>query len=136
MYHSGDSPLSTFVKHVDLSNILIMRILLSFFNTKYLRFLIMRHLSLSHHLYRLRQFCTNFWIFVILLAIMQAVPLSARKATGGYSEGIAPFLQLPHFSEAVIKKIARKVNRLVLDNVMLEYNCLMFTNNYSVNLSF
>ncbi|KAG6658150.1 dnaJ protein ERDJ2A-like isoform X2 [Carya illinoinensis] len=40
--------------------------------------------------------------------IIQAVPLSSRKAIGGSSEGIAPFLQLPHFSEAVIKKIARK----------------------------
>ncbi|KAJ8773176.1 hypothetical protein K2173_028353 [Erythroxylum novogranatense] len=40
--------------------------------------------------------------------IIQAVPLSARKVTGGSSEGIAPFLQLPHFSEAVIKKMARK----------------------------
>ncbi|KAF3432924.1 hypothetical protein FNV43_RR24026 [Rhamnella rubrinervis] len=40
--------------------------------------------------------------------IIQAVPLSTRKATGGSSEGIAPFLQLPHFSEAVVKKIARK----------------------------
>ncbi|KAF5732393.1 translocation protein SEC63 isoform X1 [Tripterygium wilfordii] len=41
-------------------------------------------------------------------SVIQAVPLSARKASGGSSEGIAPFLQLPHFSEAVIKKIARK----------------------------
>ncbi|XP_041008075.1 dnaJ protein ERDJ2A-like [Juglans microcarpa x Juglans regia] len=40
--------------------------------------------------------------------IIQSVPLSSRKAIGGSSEGIAPFLQLPHFSEAVIKKIARK----------------------------
>ncbi|KAK4745405.1 hypothetical protein SAY87_011717 [Trapa incisa] len=40
--------------------------------------------------------------------IIQAVPLSARKTTGGSTEGIAPFLQLPHFSEAVVKKIARK----------------------------
>lgn len=40
---------------------------------------------------------------------MQAVPLSARKASGGNSEGIAPFLQLPHFTEAIVKKIARKV---------------------------
>lgn len=42
-------------------------------------------------------------------SLMQAVPLSARKAGGGSSEGIASFLQLPHFSEAVVKKIARKV---------------------------
>ncbi|KAK6937960.1 DnaJ domain, partial [Dillenia turbinata] len=40
--------------------------------------------------------------------IIQAVPLSARKAAGGSSEGIAPFLQLPHFSETILKKIARK----------------------------
>lgn len=40
--------------------------------------------------------------------IIQAVPLSARKAVGGSAEGIAPFLQLPHFNEAIIKKIARK----------------------------
>ncbi|XP_050385035.1 dnaJ protein ERDJ2A-like [Argentina anserina] len=44
--------------------------------------------------------------------IIQAVPLSARKATGGSSEGIAPFLQLPHFSEAVVKKIGRKKVRV------------------------
>ncbi|XP_071705860.1 dnaJ protein ERDJ2A-like isoform X2 [Rutidosis leptorrhynchoides] len=40
--------------------------------------------------------------------IIQAVPLSSRKATGGSSDGNAPFLQLPHFNEAVMKKIARK----------------------------
>ncbi|KAK6940365.1 Sec63 domain [Dillenia turbinata] len=40
--------------------------------------------------------------------IIQAIPLSARKAAGGSSEGIAPFLQLPHFSETILKKIARK----------------------------
>ncbi|KAI4377935.1 hypothetical protein MLD38_015488 [Melastoma candidum] len=40
--------------------------------------------------------------------IIQAVPLSSRKTSGGSSEGSAPFLQLPHFSDAVIKKIARK----------------------------
>ena len=43
------------------------------------------------------------------MAFMQAVPLSARKAPGGSGEGIAPFLQLPHFSENVAKKISRKV---------------------------
>ncbi|MBA0689940.1 hypothetical protein Goari_007641 [Gossypium aridum] len=47
--------------------------------------------------------------------IIQAVPLSARKATGGSSEGIASFLQLPHFSEAVVKKIARKKVRTFQD---------------------
>ncbi|XP_061361280.1 dnaJ protein ERDJ2A isoform X2 [Gastrolobium bilobum] len=41
--------------------------------------------------------------------IIQAVPLSARKTTSGSPEGIAPFLQLPHISETVIKKVARKV---------------------------
>ncbi|PKA63676.1 Chaperone protein dnaJ 39 [Apostasia shenzhenica] len=41
-------------------------------------------------------------------SIVQAVPLSARKASGGNSEGIAAFLQLPHFSEMTFKKIARK----------------------------
>ncbi|GLU24326.1 hypothetical protein SLE2022_402690 [Rubroshorea leprosula] len=40
--------------------------------------------------------------------IIQAVPLSARKATGGSTEGNASFLQLPHFSDSVVKKIARK----------------------------
>ncbi|XP_057508462.1 dnaJ protein ERDJ2A-like [Actinidia eriantha] len=40
--------------------------------------------------------------------IIQAVPLSARKAAGGYTEGAAPFLQLPHFNEAMMKKLARK----------------------------
>ncbi|KAK1421314.1 hypothetical protein QVD17_23550 [Tagetes erecta] len=40
--------------------------------------------------------------------IIQAVPLGARKATGGSTEGNAPFLQLPHFTEAVMKKLARK----------------------------
>ncbi|XAR49370.1 hypothetical protein NMG60_11032553 [Bertholletia excelsa] len=40
--------------------------------------------------------------------IIQAVPLSTRKAAGGSPEGIAPFLQLPHFSEAIMKKLTRK----------------------------
>lgn len=40
--------------------------------------------------------------------IIQAVPLSARKAVGGNSEGSAPFLQLPHFTESTVKKITRK----------------------------
>ncbi|GAB2227056.1 hypothetical protein Drorol1_Dr00008856 [Drosera rotundifolia] len=47
--------------------------------------------------------------------IIQAVPLSARKPIGGSTEGIAPFLQLPHFSEAVVKKIARKKVRTFED---------------------
>ncbi|CAN6845905.1 unnamed protein product [Brassica oleracea] len=37
-----------------------------------------------------------------------AVPLSARKSSGVSSEGIAPFLRLAHFSDTVVKKIARK----------------------------
>jgi len=40
---------------------------------------------------------------------MQAVPLSARNASGRHSEGIAPFLQLPHFTVATVKKIVPKV---------------------------
>ncbi|CAA3031604.1 dnaJ ERDJ2A-like isoform X1 [Olea europaea subsp. europaea] len=36
-------------------------------------------------------------------SIVQAVPLSARKA-----EGIAPFLQLPHFNDDIVKNITRK----------------------------
>ncbi|CAI9092312.1 OLC1v1027511C1 [Oldenlandia corymbosa var. corymbosa] len=40
--------------------------------------------------------------------ITQAVRLSARKASGGSTEGIAPFLQLPHFKEAVAEKLASK----------------------------
>ncbi|KAK1366555.1 Translocation protein SEC63 like [Heracleum sosnowskyi] len=47
--------------------------------------------------------------------VIQAVPLSAKKAGGGSPEGNAPFLQLPHFSEAVIKKIARKKVRSFQD---------------------
>ncbi|KAL9153452.1 hypothetical protein ABFS82_10G049700 [Erythranthe guttata] len=48
-------------------------------------------------------------------SIIQAVPLSARKATGASSEGYGPFLQLPHFSESVVKKIARKKVRSFQD---------------------
>ncbi|XAR64646.1 hypothetical protein NMG60_11008401 [Bertholletia excelsa] len=48
-------------------------------------------------------------------SIIQAIPLSARKASGGSSEGIAPFLQLPHFSEVGVKKIARKKVRTFQD---------------------
>lgn len=40
--------------------------------------------------------------------IIQAVRLSARKATRGSAEGVAPFLQLPHFIDAVVEKIAHK----------------------------
>ncbi|GFP81023.1 Dnaj protein erdj2a [Phtheirospermum japonicum] len=47
--------------------------------------------------------------------IVQAVPLSARKAGGGSAEGIAPFLQLPHFNDEIIKKITRKKVRTFQD---------------------
>ncbi|XP_078441822.1 dnaJ protein ERDJ2-like [Wolffia australiana] len=40
--------------------------------------------------------------------VIQAVPLNARKAVAGSGEGIAPLLQLPHFDEEIITKIARK----------------------------
>ncbi|XVE64292.1 hypothetical protein DITRI_Ditri07aG0089200 [Diplodiscus trichospermus] len=59
-------------------------------------------------------YCPGSWmaeaVGVIELSqcIIQAVPLSARKSTGGSAEGVASFLQLPHFSESVIKKVARK----------------------------
>ncbi|CAN6482535.1 unnamed protein product [Victoria cruziana] len=52
-------------------------------------------------------------VLVLSQSIVQAVPLSARKAVGGFSEGNAPFLQLPHFNESVIKKISRKVSILI-----------------------
>ncbi|XP_042054317.1 dnaJ protein ERDJ2-like [Salvia splendens] len=48
-------------------------------------------------------------------SMIQAVPLSARRATGGSSEGYGPFLQLPHFTETVVKKIARKKVRSFQD---------------------
>lgn len=64
------------------------------------------------------EFASLGWIF-----FLQAVPLSARKATGGNPEGIAPFLQLPHFSETILKKIARKVIRYV-NNMMNSYHIL------------
>ncbi|KAG9160458.1 hypothetical protein Leryth_008852 [Lithospermum erythrorhizon] len=47
-------------------------------------------------------------------SIIQAVPLSSRKAIGS-GEGYAPFLQLPHFSESTVKKIARKKIRTFQD---------------------
>ncbi|KAF9591516.1 hypothetical protein IFM89_004570 [Coptis chinensis] len=48
-------------------------------------------------------------------SVIQAVPLSARKGSGGSTEGSAPFLQLPHFSEVILKKIARKKVRTFQD---------------------
>ncbi|GMH09945.1 hypothetical protein Nepgr_011786 [Nepenthes gracilis] len=47
--------------------------------------------------------------------IIQAVPFSARKSAGGSSEGIASFLQLPHFREATVKRIVRKKVRTFQD---------------------
>lgn len=54
--------------------------------------------------------------------IIQAVPLSARKAGSGSSDGVASLLQLPHFSDAVITKIAKKVRTLqnLLDMTLQE----------------
>ncbi|KAK9130910.1 hypothetical protein Sjap_011397 [Stephania japonica] len=62
-------------------------------------------------------------------SIIQAVPFSARKASGGFAEGIAPFLQLPHFSESVIKKIARKKVRTFqeLQDMTLEDRASLLT---------
>lgn len=40
--------------------------------------------------------------------IMQAVRLSAKKVAEGSAEGLAPFLQLPHFTETVVEKMGRK----------------------------
>ncbi|KAJ7527378.1 hypothetical protein O6H91_16G069100 [Diphasiastrum complanatum] len=54
-------------------------------------------------------------------SIFQAVPLSARKvseraaASGGSLDGVAPFLQLPHFTDAVVKKLGRKKIRSLQD---------------------
>ncbi|KAF1892314.1 hypothetical protein Lal_00010778 [Lupinus albus] len=47
-------------------------------------------------------------------SIIQAVPLSSRKSIGGSPDGIAPFLQLPHINETVIKKVVRKMFLYVL----------------------
>ncbi|KAH6760562.1 DnaJ / Sec63 Brl domains-containing protein [Perilla frutescens var. frutescens] len=47
--------------------------------------------------------------------IIQAVPLSARKAAGGSADGIAPFLQLPYFNDDIIKKVTRKKVRTFQD---------------------
>ncbi|PKA56614.1 hypothetical protein AXF42_Ash012744 [Apostasia shenzhenica] len=47
--------------------------------------------------------------------VVQAVPLSARQASAGNPEGIASFLQLPHFTEATLNKIFRKKLRSLQD---------------------
>ena len=50
---------------------------------------------------------------ILTCTFVQAVPLSARKVSDravGSGEGIASFLQLPHFSEQAVKKIGRKVS--------------------------
>lgn len=55
--------------------------------------------------------CPALGVLELSQNIIQAVPPSARKvsdrAVGG-AEGIAAFLQLPHFNEQVVKKIGRK----------------------------
>ncbi|CAM6127288.1 unnamed protein product [Calypogeia fissa] len=54
-------------------------------------------------------------------SIIQAVPLSARKLSeraitgGGNVDGVAPFLQLPHFKDVVIKRLVRKKVRCLQD---------------------
>ncbi|KAJ7568230.1 hypothetical protein O6H91_01G024300 [Diphasiastrum complanatum] len=54
-------------------------------------------------------------------SIFQAVPLSARKVSeraavsGGSLEGVAPFLQLPRFTDSVVKKLGRKKIRSMQD---------------------
>lgn len=62
-------------------------------------------------------------------SIIQAIPLSSRKASGGTTEGIAPFLQLPHFSETIVKKIIRKKVRSLqeLRDMTLEERAEMLT---------
>lgn len=65
----------------------------------------------------------------IFFSILKAVPLSARKASGVSAaatsgDGVSPFLQLPHFSEGVVKKIGRKV--------CLHINCNIVTPNQTV----
>lgn len=49
----------------------------------------------------------------------QAVPLSARKAIAGNSEGMAQYLQLPHFTETTVKKISPKKVRSLQELLVL-----------------
>lgn len=51
--------------------------------------------------------CPALGVLELSQNIIQAVPLSARKGVSG-ADGIAAFLQLPHFDEQVVKKIGRK----------------------------
>ncbi|ONK75289.1 uncharacterized protein A4U43_C03F15310 [Asparagus officinalis] len=69
--------------------------------------------------------------------IIQAVPLSARKVTGGNSEGIAPFLQLPHVSETIVKKIGRKRVRTLqeLQDMTVEDRAELLTQVAGLSLS-
>ncbi|CAM6098125.1 unnamed protein product [Calypogeia fissa] len=54
-------------------------------------------------------------------SIIQAVPLSAKKLSeraitcGGNVDGVAPFLQLPHFKDVVIKRLVSKKVRCLQD---------------------
>lgn len=62
--------------------------------------------------------CPALAVMELSQSFVQAVPLSARKvsdrAVSG-AEGIAGFLQLPHFSDLVVKKIGRKKVRSLQD---------------------
>lgn len=51
--------------------------------------------------------CPALGVLELSQNIIQAVPLSARKGVSG-ADGIAAFLQLPHFNEQVVRKIGRK----------------------------
>ncbi|KAF9600157.1 hypothetical protein IFM89_004769 [Coptis chinensis] len=59
---------------------------------------------------------------------------SARKGSGGSTEGSAPFLQLPHFSEVILKKIARKVTEEI--RLGLELNDIIVFNKGALHISF
>lgn len=66
--------------------------------------------------------CPALGVMELSQNIIQAVPLSARKdkALSG-AEGTAAFLQLPHFSEHVVKKIGRKKVRTLQEFRELSY---------------
>lgn len=51
--------------------------------------------------------CPALGVLELSQNIIQAVPLTARKGVSG-ADGIAAFLQLPHFNEQVVRKIGRK----------------------------
>ncbi|MCO5572821.1 hypothetical protein L7F22_026580 [Adiantum nelumboides] len=66
--------------------------------------------------------CPALGVMELSQNIIQAIPLSARKdkAVSG-AEGTAAFLQLPHFSEQVVKKIGRKKIRTLQEFRELSY---------------